>query len=128
MVLTPRLLALAALLASTATATAQSLPASPASWVEKPGKEKTAPQEDLSGLIVTASSRLRYETVDGRPRPMEATAEDAVLLRTGVAVEYGPGPLAIGAELIDSRGYDLGPGTQISAPGCLACPTRRATR
>ncbi|MBW6526353.1 alginate export family protein [Sphingomonas sp. RHCKR7] len=108
-----RLLALAALLAGTGTAAAQSLPASPASSVEKPGKEETAPKEDSSGLIVTASSRLRYETVDGRPRPDEATAEDAVLLRTGVAIEYGPGPLAIGAELIDSRGYDLGSGTQI---------------
>lgn len=92
---------------------AQSMPASPASSTEKPGKEETAPKQDRSGLIVTASSRARYETVDGRPRPGFATSEDAFLLRTGLAVEYGPGPLAIGAEVIDSRAYDIGGRTQI---------------
>lgn len=92
---------------------AQSLPASPASSTEKPGKEETAPKKDETGLIVTASSRLRYETVDGRPRPGYATAEDALELRTGVAVEYGPGPLAIGGEIVDSRAYLTGKQTQI---------------
>jgi hypothetical protein len=94
-------------------ARAQSLPASPASSTEKPGKEETAPKKDASGFIITASSRVRYETVDGRPRPGYATAEDALLIRTGVAVEYGPGPFAIGAELIDSRGYDISSDSQI---------------
>lgn len=97
-----------------AAAEAQSLPASPASSTEKPGKEETAPDKDDNGLIVTASSRARYETVDGRPRPGFATSEDAFLLRTGVAVEYGRGPLAIGGEVIDSRAYDIGGGTQIN--------------
>ncbi|TPG54107.1 alginate export family protein [Sphingomonas glacialis] len=95
------------------TAHAQSLPASPASSTEKPGKEETAPKKDETGLIVTASSRLRYETVDGRPRPGLATAEDALELRTGIAVEYGPGPLSIGGELIDSRAYLTGTRTAI---------------
>ncbi|MBI0475233.1 hypothetical protein D9601_07690 [Sphingomonas sp. MA1305] len=94
--------------------TAQALPASPASSTEKPGKPDTAPEKDPNGLILTASSRLRFEGVAGRPRPGSATAEDAVLLRTGIAVEYGPGPLAIGAEMIDSRGYALARTTQIS--------------
>ena len=92
---------------------AQSLPASPASSIEKPGKEETAPKKDESGLIVTGSIRARYETVDGRPRPDFATSEDAFLLRTGIAVEYGPGPFAIGGELIDSRAYDIGGKSQI---------------
>ena len=107
--------ALAVLIAATTSAAvgAQSLPASPASSVEKPGKEETAPKKDETGLLVTASSRLRYETVDGRPRPGYATSEDVVLLRTGIAAEYGPGPFAIGAELIDSRGYDIGKTSQI---------------
>ena len=100
-------------LLTSAAAQAQSLPASPASSTEKPGKEETAPKEDEPGLIITASSRARYETVDGRPRPGFATAEDAFLLRTGVAIEYGPGPFAIGGELIDSRAYDIGGKTQI---------------
>jgi hypothetical protein len=91
----------------------QSLPASPASSVEKPGKEETAPKKDSSGLLVTGSIRVRYETVDGRPRPDFAMSEDAFLLRTGIAVEYGPGPFAIGGELIDSRAYDIGGRSQI---------------
>lgn len=103
------------LLVASTGAEAQSLPASPASSTEKPGKEETAPQKDATGLIITASSRLRYETVDGRPRPGYATSEDAVLLRTGIAVEYGPGPFAIGGEIIDSRGYDIGANSQISS-------------
>ena len=94
---------LAAVAGVPALAGAQSLPASPASSTKKPGKEETAPKKDDSGLIITAAIRARYETVDGRPRPGFATSEDAFLLRTGVAVEYGPGPLAIGAEVVDSR-------------------------
>lgn len=95
-------------------ARAQSLPASPASSTEKPGREETAPKKDASGLIVTASTRLRYETVDGRPRPGLPLAEDALQLRTGVALEYGPGPLTIGGELIDSRAYLTGARTALS--------------
>ena len=86
---------------------AQSPPASPASSTEKPGKEETAPKKDESGLLISFSSRARYETVAGRSRPDYATSEDAFAVRTGFAVEYGPGPLAIGGELIDSRAYDL---------------------
>jgi hypothetical protein len=108
-----RLAMVACLLAAPTVAVAQSLPASPASSTEKPGKEETAPRKDDTGLIITASSRLRFETVDGRPRPGYAVSEDALQLRTGVAVEYGPGPVAIGGELIDSRAYSLRTGTQI---------------
>jgi hypothetical protein len=107
-----RLAALAPIAAATP-ALAQSLPASPASSTEKPGKEETAPPKDDTGLIISASSRVRYETVDGRPRPMFATAEDSWEIRTGVAVEYGPGPLAIGGELIDSRAYSNSLDSQI---------------
>lgn len=94
-------------MAAPASLRAQSPPASPASSTEKPGKEETAPKKDDSGLILSFSSRTRYETVTGRSRPAYATSEDAVEVRTGLAVEYGPGPLAIGGELIDSRAYDL---------------------
>ena len=94
-------------------AAAQSLPASPASSTEKPGKEETAPAKDDTGLIITGSTRFRYETVDGRPRPGYATSEDAYEIRSGIAVEYGPGPLGVGAELIDSRAYGLGRKTLI---------------
>ena len=94
-------------------AVAQSLPASPASSTEKPGEEDTAPDKDESGLLVTASVRMRYETIDGRPASGFATSEDAFLIRTGVAVEYGPGPLTVGAELVDSRGYGVGRNTQL---------------
>lgn len=102
-----------ALLVCPAAASAQSLPASPASSTEKPGKEETAPKKDESGLLITASSRARYESVAGRPRPGYRTSEDAFELRTGIAIEYGPGPFAIGAELIDSRAYDIGGKTAI---------------
>jgi hypothetical protein len=108
-----RLTLAAALLLLPAAGWAQSPPASPASSTEKPGKEETAPPKDETGLILSLSSRLRYETVDGRPRPDRAASEDALLLRTGVAVEYGPGPFAVGGELIDSRAYDIGGKTQI---------------
>lgn len=100
------LLALAGTLVPAA-ALAQSPPASPASSTEKPGKEETAPKQDETGWILSLASRARYETVSGRPRPGYATSEDAFLLRTGVAIEYGPGPVAVGGELIDSRAYGL---------------------
>ncbi|RDE04823.1 alginate export family protein [Sphingomonas aracearum] len=103
----------ALLLGLPASAFAQSPPASPASSTEKPGKEETAPKQDANGLILSASTRARYETVTGRPRPDYKASEDAFTVRTGIAVEYGPGPFAIGAELIDSRAYDIGPGTLI---------------
>lgn len=107
------LLALSLLLAAQP-AWGQALPASPASSTEKPGKPDTAPKKDAGGLIVTASSRIRYEGVAGRPRPMVASHEDALLIRTGLAIEYGPGPLAVGGELIDSRAYDVDRRTQLS--------------
>jgi hypothetical protein len=103
----------ASIVGAPALAGAQSLPASPASSTEKPGQEDTAPAKDDSGLLVTAAMRVRYETVGGRPRPDFARSEQALLVRTGVAVEYGPGPLTIGGELVDSRGYGIGSTSQL---------------
>lgn len=103
----------AIMLGASGVANAQSLPASPASSTEKPGQEETAPTKDDDGLLVTAAIRARYETVAGRPSPDVAAAEQAFLVRTGIALEYGPGPLTIGGELVDSRGYGIGNRTQI---------------
>jgi len=104
----------ASLAGAPALAGAQSLPASPASSAEKPGQEDTAPDKDESGLLLSAATRVRYETVGGRPRPGFARSEQAFLARTGIAAEYGPGPLTIGGELVDSRGYGIGSTSQLN--------------
>jgi hypothetical protein len=56
-------------------------------------------------LLIAGTSRLRLETIDGQFRPFFASSDTMVSLRTTLAVEYRPGPLFVGAEIMDSRAY-----------------------
>lgn len=58
-----------------------------------------------SPLTVSASMRVRYETIDGQARVGLAERQDIVAIRTTIAAEYGDGPIRVGAELYDSRVY-----------------------
>lgn len=58
------------------------------------------------GFHLSGSIRLRYETIADTARIGVPRAEDLVNLRTIVAARYAHGPLAIVAELFDSRAYD----------------------
>ena len=65
-------------------------------------------------LKLEGSVRLRYETIDGQPRPGFSTSDDLVSIRTTLLAEYAHDGVRIGAELFDSRAYDSGPRTPLS--------------
>ena len=64
-------------------------------------------------LKLSASMRVRYETLDGQVRPGFAEREDLVSIRTTLFAEYDSGPIRIGGELYDSRAYGVDPGSVI---------------
>lgn len=69
---------------------------------------------DPTGLRVSGSARLRYETLDNQFRPGLDEKQDALLLRTTIAVDYDGGPVRVGAELMDSRVWLAGRGSSVS--------------
>ncbi len=66
------------------------------------------------GLTIGASSRLRYETIEGQPRAGFSESDDLLSIRTIVTTEYRTGRLRLGAELFDSRVYGGDAGTPIT--------------
>jgi hypothetical protein len=56
-------------------------------------------------LKLSATFRIRYDTVDGQARPGFNASDDTVNLRTTLFAEYDTEPLRIGAEIYDSRTY-----------------------
>lgn len=69
---------------------------------EGPLHEALGLPEDLK---ISGSFRARIEAIDGQFRPDAATADQLVSLRTTLAAEYAAGPVRIGAEFHDARGY-----------------------
>lgn len=65
-------------------------------------------------LKITASTRVRFEALDGQARPGFDNASELVSLRSTLFVEYEFLPFRIGGELRDARVYDSGPRTPIS--------------
>jgi hypothetical protein len=61
-------------------------------------------------LRISGSARIRYEALTGQFRPGLDENDDLITLRASLFAEYDAGPLRIGAELIDSRGYDADSG------------------
>lgn len=59
----------------------------------------------LDDLKIGGSVRLRYESYDGSFRPTGAAAADMLSLRTSIRAEYDVGPIRVGGELRDARGY-----------------------
>ncbi|RYF95571.1 MAG: hypothetical protein EON95_01015 [Caulobacteraceae bacterium] len=87
--------------------TAATAAAAPALAQGKPspwsvGKALDAPE----GLTVSGSVRLRYEVIDGQPRPGFNDRDDLINLRTTLFGEYRKGPIRLGAELYDSRVWE----------------------
>lgn len=66
------------------------------------------------GLTLSASTRLRYETIEGQPRAGFNQSDDLFNIRTIVTGEYRTGRLKLGAELYDSRVYGGNAGTPIT--------------
>ena len=58
------------------------------------------------GLTVSGSLRLRYDVIDGQPRPGFTDRDDLISLRTTLLGEYRKGPVRIGAEFYDSRVWE----------------------
>lgn len=56
-------------------------------------------------LKLSATFRVRYDTIDGQARPGFNASDDTINLRTTLFAEYRKGPFRIGAELYDSRAY-----------------------
>lgn len=56
-------------------------------------------------LRLSGSVRARIEAIDGQFRPLVATSDQLVTLRTTLFAEYDGGPVRIGAEFHDARGY-----------------------
>lgn len=65
-------------------------------------------------LKLSGSVRLRYETIEGQPRPGFKSADQLTNLRTTLFAEYDTGPLRFGAELYDSRAYGADRGTPLT--------------
>ncbi len=54
---------------------------------------------------ISGSARVRYESFDNNFRPTGPEAADLMLLRTRIEASYDAGPVILGGELRDSRGY-----------------------
>jgi hypothetical protein len=66
------------------------------------------------GFDLSATTRLRYETIDGQARAGFNEADDLLNLRTTVLAEYRDGPVRLVAELWDSRVYLAEQGTPVT--------------
>jgi len=114
--MTPRRRTLLALLAGASTSTgANSALAQCASPQTEPSPwslRETVGADDR--LKVSATARIRFDTIDGQPRPGFNAGDDVVNLRTTLFAEYDAGPVRIGTELYDSRAYGADTGTPIS--------------
>ncbi len=58
-----------------------------------------------SGLDLSGSMRLRYETIDGQARTGFNAGDDLLNLRTILTAQYRTGPVRLVAELYDSRAW-----------------------
>jgi hypothetical protein len=56
-------------------------------------------------LVITGTFRSRFEAIDNQFRPLAAKSDQLLSLRTTLFAEYRTGPVRIGAEIMDARGY-----------------------
>ena len=71
-------------------------------------------QERADGLVLTGSSRMRYEIIDGQARTGFDSHDSLLNVRSQIAAVYGAGRIRIGAELFDSRAYGADAGTPLT--------------
>lgn len=65
-------------------------------------------------LKLSATARIRFDTIEGQPRPGFNASDDIWNLRTTLFAEYDTGPVRFGTELYDSRAYGGDARTPIS--------------
>jgi hypothetical protein len=83
------------------------------SFAAAPAFAQTAPTP-ADGLDLSGSLRLRYETIDGQPRPGFNASDDLLSLRTILGAQYRRGQIRVAAEVYDSRAYLADRGTPVT--------------
>jgi hypothetical protein len=81
-------------------------PSAPALAGPAPGAAPSA-----EPLVLKGSVRSRLEAIGGQFRPRAPESDFLFSLRSSLFAEYDAGPLRIGGELIDVRGYGQAPGS-----------------
>ncbi|HEX7855755.1 MAG TPA: alginate export family protein [Sphingobium sp.] len=79
---------------------------------DRPTLQKAIGNPD--NFMLTGSTRLRYEALDGQPRPGFGESEDLWSLRTILSAEYRTGNVRLGAEMYDSRAFGINNPTVVS--------------
>jgi hypothetical protein len=69
---------------------------------------------ETSSLKLSASFRIRHESLDGQYRPGFDDKDDILALRSSAMASFTQGPWKLVAELSDSRGYDTDAGSALS--------------
>ena len=88
------------------------LPAAPAFAEDAAGPLQQA-IGDPDDLSISASVRVRYESLANQFRPGLEENSDILLIRSTLAAQYDAGPVRIGGELIDARAYIAGRNSSI---------------
>lgn len=83
-------------------------------WAIAPLLGATPALADDEALELSASMRLRYELISNQPRVGFNRDDDLLSLRTVIGARYETGPVALVAELWDSRAYLAEPGTPVT--------------
>lgn len=65
-------------------------------------------------VTLSGTSRLRYEAIEGQPRPQFNDTDELINLRTTLALDYHSGPLRLFGELYDSRVTQARRGTPVT--------------
>jgi len=73
-----------------------------------------AAQDHEGGFTISGSVRLRYEAIDGQPRPGFNRSDELVNLRTQILAEYRKKAIRIGVEFYDSRVWGDRTGTPVT--------------
>ena len=68
---------------------------------------------DPDDFTISASARVRYETISNHFRPGASENDDIVALQFRLAAEYDGGPVRVGGEMSDSRVYGANAGSVV---------------
>ncbi|RYY41856.1 MAG: hypothetical protein EOP59_11355 [Sphingomonadales bacterium] len=67
------------------------------------------------GMTLSASTRIRVETIDGQPKAGFNASDTTLSLRTSVFAEYRSGAVRFGGELLDSRVWNANRTSPVSS-------------
>ena len=71
--------------------------------------------DEAAGFTLSGETRLRYETLDGQFRAGGSGGDQALFMRSLLHAQYDTGPVALGAEVQDSRAWLDDSGTPLSS-------------